>query len=61
MFKMQDIKPILIPQYKELTVDKMYSKVKEYIKNFADYFPDYYEDYIPPRKYFWDVFSTLNH
>ena len=26
----QDIKPILVPQYEELTVDKMYSKVKGY-------------------------------
>ena len=60
MFKLQDIKPILVPQYEELTADKMYSKVKGYIENFADYFPDYDESYIPPRKYFWDIFSTLN-
>ena len=60
MFKLQDIKPILVPQYEELTADKMYSKVKGYIDNFADYFPDYDESYIPPRKYFWDIFSTLN-
>ena len=52
MFKLQDIKPILVPQYEELTADKMYSKVKGYIENFADYFPDYDESYIPPRKYF---------
>ena len=38
----------------------MYSKVKGYIDNFADYFPDYDESYISPRKYFWDIFSTLN-
>ena len=57
---MQDIKPILVPQYEELTADKMYAKVKGYIENFADYFPDYEEGYIPPRKYFWDIFSTLN-
>ena len=60
MFKLQDIKPILVPQYEELTADKMYSKVKGYIDNFSDYFPDYDESYIPPRKYFWDIFSTLN-
>ena len=57
---MQDIKPILVPQYEELTADKMYAKVKGYIENFADYFPNYKESYIPPRKYFWDIFSTLN-
>ena len=50
----------MVPQYEELTADKMYSKVKGYIENFADYFPDYDESYIPPRKYFWDIFSTLN-
>ena len=60
MFKLQNIKPILVPQYEELTADKMYSKVKGYIENFADYFSDYDESYIPPRKYFWDIFSTLN-
>ena len=38
----------------------MYAKVKGYIENFADYFPDYEESYVLPRKYFWDIFSTLN-
>ena len=60
MFKLQDIKPILVPQYEELSADKMYSKVKGYIDNFADYFSDYNESYIPLRKHFWDIFSTLN-
>ena len=59
-FNNQCIKPILVPQYEELIADKIYSKVKGYIDNFADYFPDYDESYIPPRKYFWDIFSTLN-
>ena len=57
---MQEIKHILVPQYEELTADKMYAKVKGYIENLADYFPDYDESYIHPRKYFWDIFSTLN-
>ena len=60
MFKLQDIKPILVPQYEDLTADKKYSKVKDYIDNFADHIPDYNESFIPPRKYFWDIFSTLN-
>ena len=38
----------------------MYPRVKGYIENLADYFPDYEHDYVPPRKYFWDIFSTLN-
>ena len=58
MFKLQDIKPILVPQYEELTADKMYSKVKRYIDNFADYFPDYDESYIPPRNTF-GIYSLL--
>ena len=49
---MQEIKPILVPQYEELTADKMYAKVKGYIANLADYFPDYDESYIPPGNTF---------
>ena len=60
MFKLKDIKPILVTQYEELTADKMYSKIRGYIDNFSDYFSDYNEIYIPPRKYFWDILSTLN-
>ena len=60
MFKLKGVKPILDTQYEELTADKMYSKVKGYIDNFSDYFSDYDESYISPRKYFWDIFSTLN-
>ena len=54
------IKSILALQYDELTAGKMYSKVKGYIDNFIDYFSDNDESYISPRKYFWDIFSTLN-
>ena len=54
------IKPILVPQYEELTADKIYPKVKRYIENLVDYFSEYDSTYIPPRKYFWDIFSTLN-
>ena len=60
VFKLQDIKPIFVPQYEELTADKIYPKVKGYIKNLADYFSEYDSTYIPPRKYFWDIFSTLS-
>ena len=38
----------------------MYTKVKGYIENLTDYSPDYEHDYVPLRKYFWDIFSTLN-
>ena len=60
VFKLKEIKPILDPQYEELTADKIYPKVKGYIENLADYFPEYDSTYIPPRKYLWDIFSTLN-
>ena len=58
--QLQNIKPIIVPQYEELTADKIYPKVKGYIENLADYFPEYDSTYIHPRKYFWDIFSTLN-
>ena len=60
VFKLHDIKPILVPQYEELTADKIYPKVKGYIENLSDYFPEYDSTYIPPRKFFWDIFQTLN-
>ena len=60
MFKLKDIKPILVPQYEELTAERMYPKSKNYVSNIVDYFPEYDDNYIPPKKYFWDVFSTIN-
>ena len=36
------------------------SKVKGYIENLADCFPEYDSTYIPHRKYFRDIFLTLN-
>ena len=59
MFKLQDIKPILIPQYEELTADKMYSKVKGYIYNFYIASWLWWKLY-PTKEIFWDIFSTLN-
>ena len=38
----------------------MYSRIKGYIKGFSDYFPEYDANYILSRKYFWDIFSTIN-
>ena len=60
VFKRQKIKYILVPQYEELTADKIFPKVKGYFENLADYFPDYDSTYIPSRKYFWNIISTLN-
>ena len=41
MFKFQDIKHILAPQYEELTADKIYQKVKGIFDNLANYLPKY--------------------
>ena len=38
----------------------MYPKSKSYVPNIVEYFPEYDDNYIPPKKYFWDVFSTVN-
>ena len=57
---MQGIKPILVPQYEELTSDKMYAKVKGYVEKFKDYFSHNDESYIHQREYFCDISLTLN-
>ena len=61
VFKLQNSKPILVPQYEELTVNKIYPKIKGYIENLEDYFPEYDSNYVPPRKYFKVICSTLNY
>ena len=60
MFKRKNIKPILVHQYEELTAERMYLKSKNYVPNIVYYFSEYDDNYIPPKKYFWDVFSTTN-
>ena len=41
----------------------MYAKLKVNFEAFVEYFPDYGDsttDYVPPKKFFWDVFSTFD-
>ena len=38
----------------------MYPRVKGYIENLAKYFSRLWAWLCSPRKYFWDIFSTLN-
>ena len=38
----------------------MYSKIKIYVPYIVDYFSEYDNNYIPPKKYFWNVLSTIN-
>ena len=58
VFKLQDIKPILVPQYEEHIADKTYPRVKGYIKNLADYFPEYEHDYVSQESIF-GIYSQL--
>ena len=41
----------------------MYSRIKGYNDQTVLYFPDYEDtpDYIPPKKYMWDIFATLDY
>ena len=62
VFKANDLKPIVVPQYEELATRTIYPKVKEMFPEISDYFDDHFEEdgseHIPPKKYFWDVFNT---
>ena len=58
MFKLKNIKPILVPQCEELTAERMYPKRENYVPNIVDSFPEY-DNYIHPNKYFWDVIFTI--
>ena len=60
MFKVKNIQTIIVPQYEELSSEIMYPRIKGYINGFPDYFPDYKDGYVPPRKFMWDIFSTLD-
>jgi hypothetical protein len=60
VFKTKDIKTIVVPQYEELSSERIYPRAKRYIENLPLYFPDYKDNYVPPRKFFWDIFNTLD-
>jgi hypothetical protein len=60
VFKTKDVKTIVVPQYEELSSEKIYPRVKGYLENMPMYFPDYKDGYVPPRKFFWDIFNTLD-
>jgi hypothetical protein len=55
----KDLKGIVVPHYKELATAKVFADKIEEVPRFADYFPDYLPGQLPPRKFFWDVYSTL--
>ena len=49
---------MIILHNEEITVDKVYLESKRY-REFSRFFLDYDYICVPPRKYFWDIFSTL--
>jgi hypothetical protein len=56
-----ELKPITVPQYKELSPKALYENVKAHIPDLVYYFPEYEEEYIPSKKFFWDIFATLDY
>ena len=62
VFKINNLKAIVVPQYEELATKTVYPKVKEMYPEITDYFADYPdedgEEHITPKKYFWNVFNT---
>ena len=52
-----------MPQYEELAPKNIYQTIKAYVRDFNRYFADYdgNEDYLPPRRFMWDVFATLDY
>ena len=58
---MTDLKCMVIPHYKELSLQAMYYDWMEKYPAMLGYFPDYLGGQLPTRKFFWDVYSTLHY
>ena len=58
--KVEDVQKCNVPKYDELTLDFVYQKALEKFPEMEDYFPDYSDKYLPPREFFWSIFSTLH-
>ena len=55
------MKPIVVPQFEELSPKKIYSKIKRYCPEISEYLPEYAgKDFNPQKKFMWDIFSTLD-
>ena len=60
MIKQGDVIKIIVPRYKELSVDKIWEMISE-IDDLMLYFPDYKEKQKPDRHFIFAVLSTLRH
>ena len=49
-----------VPKFEELALGSIYIKVLDRFPEMEDYFPHYEDKYMPPRDFFWGVFSTLH-
>ena len=60
MLKQEQIKEIIVPRYKELAVDKIWSLIKE-TDDLMAYFPNYRDKQKPDRRFMFAILSTLRH
>ena len=60
MIKQGDVIKIIVPRYKELSVDKIWQMISE-IDDLMLYFPEYKKKQKPDRHFMLAVFSTLRH
>ena len=60
LLKMADIKMIVVPQYQELSVCKIWEQVKD-DEEFKKFFCDSYADgKYPDRNYFYNILNTIH-
>ena len=55
----EDARSFIVPRYAELTVEKIWEKVKE-VSSLMFYFPDYLSGQNPERDYLIAIISTTN-
>lgn len=59
LLRKSEVKPIMVPQYDELSVKRLFPEFKKDAQ-FMAYFPDHYPPSRgPPREYFFNVMNTL--
>ncbi len=60
LMKKEDVVPIKVPQYDELSVRNLWPMFKN-DKEFMMYFPDVYpKDKGPPREYFFNLLNSIH-